>query len=135
MRLSPERVGELVGRLRFEGGLVTAVVQDWKTGEVLMVAHQNREAVERTLTTGLMHYWSRSRGRLWMKGESSGHLQRVREVRVDCDGDALLYRVEQVGGACHEGYRSCFFRRLGEGGLEEVGERVFDPERVYGGGK
>ncbi|TDA30997.1 MAG: phosphoribosyl-AMP cyclohydrolase, partial [Hadesarchaea archaeon] len=100
----------MVRRLNFGEGLVTAVVQDWKTGEVLMVAHQDREAVRKTLTTGLMHYWSRSRKKLWLKGESSGHLQHLKGVRVDCDGDAVLYLVRQVGGACHEGYRSCFFR-------------------------
>lgn len=135
MKLTPEKAEELVRRLNFGEGLVTAVVQDWKTGEVLMVAHQDGEAVRKTLTTGLMHYWSRSRRKLWLKGESSGHLQHLKGVRVDCDGDAVLYLVKQVGGACHEGYRSCFFRGWRRGGLEEVGRRIFDPERIYGRAK
>ena len=114
-------------------GLVTAVVQDHATGQVLMVAHMNRDALARTLETRIAHYWSRSRGKLWKKGETSGHLQHVREVYVDCDRDCVLLRVEQVGGACHTGYRSCFYTRLtaGGAGLEEIGERVFDPREVY----
>ena len=93
-------------------GLAPVVAQDVSTGEVLMVAWVDREALARTIETGDAHYYSRSRGRLWRKGETSGCVQRVREVRVDCDADTLLYRVEQPGPACHEGYRSCFFRRL-----------------------
>ncbi|MFB6352859.1 MAG: phosphoribosyl-AMP cyclohydrolase [Halobacteriales archaeon] len=114
--------------LDFEDGLVPAVAQDVDTGEVLMLAYVDAEAVERTIETGLAHYRSRSRGELWQKGESSGHVQRVAEVRVDCDGDALLYLVDQQGGACHTGYRSCFYRTL-DG--EVVGERVFDPDDAY----
>src|SRR5579885_611150 len=91
-------------------GLVTAVVQDAGTREVLMVAHMNREALAKTLSTGQGWYWSRRRGRLWRKGEESGHTQHVREVKVDCDGDALLVLVDQVGPACHTGHRSCFYR-------------------------
>lgn len=95
------------------GGLLPVIAQDVASGEVLMVAYMNREAWHRTLETGHATYWSTSRNALWVKGETSGHLQRVREVRVDCDADAVLLRVEQVGGiACHEGYRSCFFRRV-----------------------
>lgn len=114
-------------------GLVTAVMQDAKNGEVLMVAFMNAEALAKTVETGLAHFWSRSRGKLWLKGESSGHVQRVREMRVDCDGDALLLKIEQEGGACHTGYRSCFYRKLkrdGEG-YETVGEKIFDPGTVY----
>jgi phosphoribosyl-AMP cyclohydrolase len=112
--------------------LVTAVVQDVRTGKVLMVAHMNREAWEETLRTGRAVYFSRSRNRLWRKGEESGNIQHVREVFVDCDGDAVLLKVEQVGGAaCHEGYESCFYRRVTPDGLEIVGERVFDPKSVY----
>jgi phosphoribosyl-AMP cyclohydrolase len=112
--------------------LVTAVVQDTRTGNVLMVAHMNREAWDETLRTGRAVYFSRSRGRLWRKGEESGNIQNVREVFVDCDGDAILLKVEQVGGAaCHEGYESCFYRRVMPDGLETVGERVFDPKTVY----
>ena len=114
-------------------GLVPVIAQDWATGEVLMLAYMNREAWERTLATGKVHYWSRSRNRLWLKGESSGHVQLVKEIRVDCDGDTLLIKVEQLGGAaCHTGFRSCFYRRLEGGALVVEGERVFDPEEVYG---
>lgn len=97
-----------------------------------MVAHMNREAWEETLRTGRAVYYSRSRGRLWRKGEESGNFQHVREVFVDCDGDAVLLKVEQAGGAaCHEGYKSCFYRRVIDDGLETIAERVFDPHKVY----
>jgi len=109
-------------------GLLPAVAQDAASGDVLMLAYVNREALERTRETGLAHYYSRSRGELWQKGATSGHTQRVREVRVDCDGDALLYRVDQEGGACHTGFESCFHRSV-DG--EVVGDRVFDPDDVY----
>lgn len=115
-----------------EKGLIPAVVQDERTGEVLMVAYMNRESLLRTLSTGRMTYWSRSRGRLWVKGESSGNFQIVKEVRVDCDGDALLFKVEQVGAACHTGYRSCFYRKLEGKKWKEEGEKLFDPEVLYG---
>lgn len=109
------------GTITFDAaGLVTAVARDAATGEVLMVAHMNQEALERTLATGQAWYWSRSRKRLWRKGEESGHTQRVRDVRVDCDADAILLSVDQVGPACHTGHRSCFYRTLergDEGGL------------------
>jgi phosphoribosyl-AMP cyclohydrolase len=111
-----------------EQDLLPAVAQDAETGEVLMLAYVNREALDRTRETGLAHYYSRSREELWQKGGSSGHTQTVEAVRVDCDGDALLYLVDQTGGACHTGYRSCFYRDL-DG--EVVGERVFDPDDVY----
>jgi phosphoribosyl-AMP cyclohydrolase len=114
-----------------DDGLVPAVAQDADSGEVLMLAYADREAVERTLETDLAHYYSRSREELWQKGATSGNVQRVAEVRVDCDGDALLYRIDQAGGACHTGHRSCFHRRLTDDGLETDGERVFDPEAVY----
>jgi len=114
--------------MEIKGDLVPAVVQDAETGEVLMLAYMNQEALAKTLETGKAHYWSRSRGKLWLKGESSGHFQKVVETRIDCDQDAILLKVEQEGGACHMGYRSCFFRDL-EG--EVVGEKVFDPDEVY----
>ena len=114
-------------------GLVPAIVQDARSERVLMLGYQNRDAIERTVVTGEMHFFSRSRGRLWRKGESSGHIQRVRELFLDCDGDALLYRVEQERAACHEGYLSCFFRKVDEKGeLVVVEKRVFDPKDVYG---
>ncbi|MCU4926958.1 phosphoribosyl-AMP cyclohydrolase [Halobacteria archaeon AArc-dxtr1] len=111
-----------------EDGLVPAVAQDAETGEVLMLAYASAEAVSRTRETGLAHYYSRSREELWQKGKTSGHVQNVREVRVDCDADALLYLVDQEGGACHTGYRSCFYRTVGG---ETVGEKAFDPDAVY----
>jgi len=113
-------------------GLVTAIAQDAATGQVLMVAHMDRQAYEETLATGRAVYYSRSRGRLWRKGEESGNEQNVRAVFVDCDGDAVLLKVEQIGGAaCHEGYPSCFFREVTPAGLRIVAERVFDPDKVY----
>ena len=111
-----------------DSGLVPAVAQDVETGEVLMLAYADREALERTRETGRAHYYSRSREELWEKGATSGHTQAVEEVRVDCDADALLYLVDQTGGACHTGHRSCFYRTV-DG--ENVGERVFDPDDVY----
>ena len=99
MKLTAGEAAALIKRLKFKKGLITAVAVDAKTKDVLMAAHMNREAVLKTLRTGLMHYWSRSRRKLWIKGETSGHLQKVRRVRVDCDGDVLLFDVEQVGAA------------------------------------
>ena len=120
--------GEGVDLAFDEHARVPAVAQDAGTGDVLMLAYVTREALDRTRETGLAHYYSRSRDELWQKGETSGHVQRVEEVRVDCDGDALLYLVDQEGGACHTGFESCFHRTL-DG--ETVGERVFDPDDVY----
>jgi phosphoribosyl-AMP cyclohydrolase len=117
------------------GGLIPAIVQDWESGEVLMVGYMNAEALRKTRETGKMHYFSRSKQRQWMKGETSGHVQEVKEILVDCDQDAAVFKVHQVGGAaCHTGYNSCFYRRLeGEGGLVPIKERkVFDPAQVYG---
>ncbi|MEF8853268.1 MAG: phosphoribosyl-AMP cyclohydrolase [Haloarculaceae archaeon] len=111
-----------------ENEYIPAVAQDAETGDVLMLAYVTPEALDRTRETGLAHYYSRSREELWQKGQSSGHVQRVDEIRVDCDGDALLYLVEQEGGACHTGFESCFHRTV-DG--EVVGERVFDPDDVY----
>jgi phosphoribosyl-AMP cyclohydrolase len=117
-------------------GLITAVAQDATTGEVLMVAHMNRAAWEETLSTGRAVYYSRSRARLWRKGEESGNVQKVRGVFIDCDGDAVLLKVEQAGGAaCHMGYPTCFFRQIRPGGFEVVAERIFDPTQVYGKGE
>ena len=114
-------------------GLVPAIVQDADNGEVLMLAYCNREAAQLTAATGFAHFYSRSRQKLWKKGESSGHLQSVREIRYDCDADTLLFRVEQAVAACHTGRRSCFFNRVAEGDAEVVGEQLFDPAQVYGG--
>ena len=115
------------------GGLVSAIAQDAATGQVLMLAWMNREAYEETLRTGRVCYFSRSRNKLWRKGEESGNFQEVMEIFVDCDADTVLIKVHQVGGAaCHEGYRSCFFRQITPAGVKVVAQRVFDPEQVYG---
>ncbi len=114
------------------GGLLPAIAQDADTGQVLMLAWMNREAYEETLRTGRACYFSRSRNRLWRKGEESGNVQEVREVFVDCDADTILLKVKQVGGAaCHEGYPSCFFRKVAGDELQVIAERVFDPKAVY----
>ena len=114
------------------GGLVPAIAQDADTGEVLMLAWMNREAYEETLRTGRACYYSRSRRKLWRKGEESGHVQEVRGVFIDCDADTILLKVHQVGGAaCHEGYKSCFFRRVQGDAFQVVAEKVFDPRQVY----
>jgi phosphoribosyl-AMP cyclohydrolase len=119
------------------GGLVPAIIQDERTGDVLMLGFMNPESLAETQRTGEVVFFSRSRNKLWKKGESSGHVLRAREVRVDCDADALLVRVEAVGpGVCHEGYRSCFFRNLApDGSAKVIAERTFAPERVYGAEK
>jgi len=116
------------------GGLVPAIIQDYKTGEVLMLGFMNNTALNETQRNGEVVFFSRSRNRLWKKGESSGHVLKVRELRIDCDADAILVRVEAKGpGVCHEGYRSCFFRVLEASGEARVTERqTFSPERVYG---
>lgn len=115
-------------------GLIPAIIQEQTTGRVLMMAWMNRASLEKTLETGLTHFWSRSRQKFWMKGESSGHVQRVKELAFDCDGDTLLVQVDQVGAACHEGYKSCFFRSVREAGesFEIVEPRLQDPGSIYG---
>ena len=111
--------------------LVIAIAQDYKTSEVLMVAYMNREAFQKTVETKKAHYWSTSRQKIWLKGESSGNFQEVHEILVDCDEDAVLMKISQKGGACHEGYESCFFRKLEDDKLEVIGNRVFNPDEVY----
>lgn len=114
------------------GGVVTVVTQDADSGEILMVAYMDRQAWEKTLSTGKAHYYSTSRKKLWLKGETSGNVQDVKEIRVDCDEDAVLLKVHQHGGAaCHEGYRSCFFRTADNAGWHVVAERVVDPDKLY----
>ena len=114
-------------------GLVPAIAQDVQTNEVLMLAYMNEDAFKETLQSGLATYYSRSRDKLWKKGESSGHVQHVREIRVDCDQDTVLLKVEQVGGAaCHKGYKSCFFQTLSSDGTPRIVEElIFDPKKVY----
>ncbi|MDT0630963.1 phosphoribosyl-AMP cyclohydrolase [Rubrivirga litoralis] len=115
-----------------DDGLVAAIAQDDATGDVLMLAYMNRDTLRQTLETGVMTYWSRSRQKVWVKGETSGNTQAVKSAYVDCDGDALLFRVEQAGGAaCHTGHRSCFYRRVEDGALEETDAPVFDADAVY----
>ena len=114
-------------------GLLPAIAQDAATGEVLMLAYINEASWRKTLETGKAHYWSRSRSKLWLKGESSGHVQLVKEILVDCDLDTVVFKVEQLGGAaCHTGHRSCFYRKVQGEELEIQGEPVFDPAKVYG---
>jgi phosphoribosyl-AMP cyclohydrolase len=120
--------------LNFEkcDGLIPTIVQDYETGEVLMLAFMNKEAWQETLETGKATFWSRTRQELWVKGKTSGHVQLVKEIRVDCDDDTVLLKVEQVGGAaCHTGYASCFFKKVEAGSVQIVGEKVFDPKEVY----
>ena len=125
---------EILDQLKTDqNGLIPAIIQDDKNKEVLMVGYMNREAVRRTLESGRVCFWSRSRQEYWIKGETSGHTQTVRTVAFDCDADALLIKVEQKGGACHTGYRSCFFREVSPDGnaTRIVGDKVFDPNAVY----
>lgn len=124
---------DVLARLRFDSaGLVTAVAQQHDTGEVLMLAWMSRDSIAETLATGQVCYWSRSRGALWRKGETSGQTQRLVEMRLDCDGDALLLQVDQVGVACHTGRRSCFYIALRDGELVEIGAPLVRPEALYG---
>ena len=121
-------------KLKFnEDGLVAAVIQDWQNGQVLAVFWMNRQAIEKTIETGKVHSYSRSRKRLALKGETSGHFELVKEILTDCDRDALVIKVEQIAGACHEGYRSCFFRKYepGEADWKIIAQKVFDPGAVY----
>jgi phosphoribosyl-AMP cyclohydrolase len=122
-------------QLKFDAhGLIPAIVQDSANGRVLMMAWMNRASLEKTVATGKTHFWSRSRQKFWMKGETSGHTQTVKDIAFDCDGDVLLIQVEQLGAACHEGYRSCFFRSVqGQGESFRVTEpRLGTPEQFYG---
>ncbi|MGO9274623.1 MAG: phosphoribosyl-AMP cyclohydrolase [Terriglobia bacterium] len=118
--------------LKFQDGLVPAIVQERQSGEVLMLGYMNAEAYQQTLESGFVTFYSRSRGKLWVKGETSGHRLQVREVRVDCDQDAILVLVDMAGpGCCHLGYKSCFFRRVTPDGEETIAQREFDPAAVY----
>jgi phosphoribosyl-AMP cyclohydrolase len=123
-------------KLKFDAttGLIPAIVQEQSTGRVLMMAWMNRESLEKTIASGKTHFWSRSRQKFWMKGESSGHTQTVKDIAFDCDGDTLLIQVEQIGAACHEGYQSCFFRSSTNGGSDfEVTEAQLEtPGHIYG---
>jgi len=121
--------------LKFDGnGLIPAIVQEQATGRVLMMAWMNRASLEKTVATGKTHFWSRSRQKFWMKGETSGHTQAVKEISFDCDGDTLLIQVEQIGAACHEGYKSCFYRAVDVGGnnIKITEPQLETPEQMYG---
>jgi len=132
MSEAPAPADALLGAIAFDAnGLVPAIAQQHDTGEVLMMAWMNRDAIRETVVTGRVCYWSRSRGALWRKGESSGQVQRLMDIRVDCDGDTLLVLVDQVGVACHTGKRRCFFRRLVAGGLDGVPMTAVDPGKLY----
>ena len=125
---------ETLQNLKYDSnGLIPAIIQDHATGEVLMMAWMNADSLQKTVETGKTHFFSRSRNKLWLKGESSGHIQSVKSISTDCDKDVLLVKVDQVGVACHEGYRSCFFRQHESGAADwkVVGERLVDPEKVY----
>jgi phosphoribosyl-AMP cyclohydrolase len=114
------------------GGLVPVIVQDYQTGEILMLAYMNPDAFNTTLSTGKATYYSRSRQTLWVKGETSGNMQLIKEIRIDCDDDTVLLKVEQLGGAaCHTGYRSCFYKKVEDGSIRIMGEPIFDPSEVY----
>jgi phosphoribosyl-AMP cyclohydrolase len=131
----PGPLGAVLAAIRFDAqGLVAAIAQQHDTGEVLMLAWMNREAVTETLATGRVCYFSRSRGKLWRKGETSGQAQHLRDLRIDCDGDTLLLLVEQDGVACHTGRRSCFFRAARDGALVEIAAPLVAPEQLYGPG-
>ena len=122
----------VLDKLKFdENGLIPAVVQDYKNGDVLMVAYMNRESLEKTLAVGKTCFWSRSRQKFWIKGESSGHTQEVKEVFIDCDMDTLLFKVDQKVAACHTGYRGCFYRKIEGDELVVTGEKVFQEDDVY----
>jgi len=122
----------ILDQLKFdEKGLIPAIAQDAETGEILMFAFMNRESLEKTLDTGIVTYWTRSRQKLWVKGESSGHTQELKEIWFDCDKDCLLLKIEQNVAACHTGYRSCFFHKIEGGEVKVIGKKVFEPEEVY----
>lgn len=146
------KLGDVIIKINFKHvvngqKLVIAVAQDYKTSQVLMVAYMNKEALTKTLSTGTAHYWSTSRKKLWLKGESSGNTQKVKEIFTDCDMDAVVLKVDQIGAACHEGYYSCFFRELDvdkinksktdlenltDDDIKIIADRLFDPDDVYG---
>ena len=123
---------KFLDEIKFDNrGLVPAIIQDYKNGEILMLAYMNRESLQKTLSSGKTHFWSRSRQKLWLKGESSGHIQEVKEMFVDCDMDAVVFKVDQKVAACHTGYRSCFYRKLEGEDFIVVGEKVFEEGAVY----
>lgn len=124
---------ELLEQIKFGSkGLVPVIAQDYKTNEVLMMAYMNEEAFIKSMETGKVHYFSRSRNKLWLKGETSGHFQTIKSMNLDCDGDTLLVKVEQIEAACHTGHYSCFYRELNKDGIKETSDKVFDEKSIYG---
>jgi phosphoribosyl-AMP cyclohydrolase len=117
---------------KIKDGLIPVIAQDYETDEILMLAFANEEAVRKSLSTGYAHYYSRSRQTLWKKGETSGHLQEIKNVIIDCDNDSILYKVHQIGAACHKGYYSCFYNEYIDGEMKFIGKKIFNPEEVYG---
>jgi len=133
-KFSKEYIDKLINLLDFsktEGDLVPVITQDSQTNEILMLAFANEEAVRRSLETGYAHYYSRSRNELWKKGETSGHVQKIQQVITDCDSDSLLFKVKQIGAACHKGFDTCFYNEFVDGELKIIGKKVFNPDDVY----
>lgn len=117
---------------KIKNNLIPVIAQDHETNEILILAFANEEAVRKTMETGYVHYYSRSRQKLWKKGETSGHIQEVKKILIDCDNDSILYKVRQIGAACHEGFYTCFYNEYEEGNMKLVGKKIFNPEEVYG---
>jgi len=135
MKFSKKEIKILTEQLDFSkipGDLIPVIAQDHLTNEVLMLAFANKEAIEKTLETGFMHYFSRSREKIWKKGETSGHFQEIEELITDCDNDSILVFIKQTGAACHEGYYSCFYKNFRNGKFNEIRPRIFNPKEVYG---
>ena len=134
IKFSHTEVEEIINQLDFskiEGKLIPVIVQDYQSNEVLMLAFANKLAIEKTIETGYAHYFSRSRSKIWKKGEISGHFQEIREIITDCDNDSLLIKIHQIGAACHKGYYSCFYKAFKDGELVIIKEKIFNPKEIY----
>jgi phosphoribosyl-AMP cyclohydrolase len=134
IKYSSEEIDEFIKLLDFskiKGGLIPIITQDYRTSEVLMLAFANEDAIRKTLETGFSHYYSRSRKTLWKKGETSGYVQEIQNVITDCDNDSILFKVKQIGAACHKGYDTCFYNEFKDGELKIIGKKVFNPDEVY----
>lgn len=134
IKYSSEEIDEFIKLLDFskiKGGLIPIITQDYRTNEVLMLAFANEDAIRKSLETSFSHYYSRSRKTLWKKGETSGHVQEIQNVITDCDNDSILFKVKQIGAACHKGYDTCFYNEFKDGELKIIGKKVFNPDEVY----